>query len=92
MTIKRFFPLRLAAVIWTALTLWLTFAAANPAFAETISVQRASLQADNAGWSLDAHFDFDLNNSLEDAVNRSVPLYFTVDFNLSRPRWYWFDE
>jgi hypothetical protein len=91
-TIKRFFPLRLAAVIWTALTLWLAFAAADPAFAETIAVQRASLQADNAGWSLDAHFDFDLNNSLEDAVNRSVPLYFTIDFNLSRPRWYWFDE
>ncbi len=92
MTIKRFFPLRLAVVVWTTLTLWLCFAAAAPAHAETISVQRASLQVDNTGWSLDAHFDFDLNNSLAKAVNRSVPLYFTINFTLSRPRWYWFDE
>jgi hypothetical protein len=91
-TIKRFFPLRLAVAVWAALALWLCFVPAGAAHAETISVQRASLQADNTGWSLDAHFDFDLNSSLEEAVNRSVPLYFTIDFTLSRPRWYWFDE
>jgi hypothetical protein len=91
-TIKRFFPLRLAVAVWAALAFWLCFVPAGAAHAETISVQRASLQADNTGWSLDAHFDFDLNSSLEEAVNRSVPLYFTIDFTLSRPRWYWFDE
>ncbi|KNH10383.1 putative proline rich signal peptide protein [Candidatus Burkholderia brachyanthoides] len=92
MTIKRFFPLRLAVAVWAALAFWLSFALAGAAHAETISVQRASLQADNTGWSLDAHFDFDLNSSLEEAVNHSVPLYFSLDFTLSRPRWYWFDE
>ena len=92
MTIKRFFPLRLVAVVWTALALLLSFVAADPALADPIAVQRASLQADGSGWSLDARFDFDLNSSLEDAVNKGVPLYFTTDFNLSRPRWYWFDE
>ena len=55
-------------------------------------MQRASLQADSSGWSLDARFDFDLNSSLEDAVNKGIPLYFTTDFDLTRPRWYWFDE
>ncbi|MDR5749212.1 MULTISPECIES: DUF4390 domain-containing protein [unclassified Caballeronia] len=92
MTIKRFFPLRLVAVVWTVLALLLSLAAADPAFADTIAVQRASLQADGSGWSIDARFDFDLNSSLEDAVNKGVPVYFTTDFNLSRPRWYWFDE
>ncbi|SAL19065.1 signal peptide protein [Caballeronia choica] len=92
MTIKRFFPLRLVAVVWTALALLLSLVAADPALADPIAVQRASLQADGSGWSLDARFDFDLNSSLEDAVNKGVPLYFTTDFNLSRPRWYWFDE
>lgn len=92
MTIKRFFPLRHAAVVWTALALLVSLAAADPALADTIAVQRASLQSDGSGWSLDARFEFDLNTSLEDAVNRGVPLYFTTDFNLSRPRWYWFDE
>ena len=90
MTIKLFFPLRLAAVLWIALAVWL--AAPGAAHADSIAVQRASLQADSTGWSLDARFDFDLNSNLEDAVNKGIPLYFTTDFELSRPRWYWFDE
>ena len=90
MTIKRFFTLRLAAVLWIALAVWL--AAPGAARADSIAVQRASLQADNGGWSLDAHFEFELNSNLEDAVNKGIPLYFTTDFELSRPRWYWFDE
>ncbi|WP_031356961.1 DUF4390 domain-containing protein [Caballeronia sordidicola] len=96
MTIKRFFPLRLApaglAVLAMLLSLALSFMPVSAAQADPIAVQRASLQADGSGWSIDARFDFDLNSSLEDAVNKGVPLYFTTDFNLSRPRWYWFDE
>jgi len=88
--IKRFFPLRLAALIWIAFVIG--FVAAGPARADSISVQRASLQADQNGWSLDARFDFELNSSLVDAVNKGIPLYFTTDFELTRPRWYWFDE
>jgi hypothetical protein len=88
--IKRLLPLRLAAALVTALALCLT--AAGPARADSIAVQRASLQSDSNGWSLDARFDFELNSNLEDAVNKGIPLYFTTDFELSRPRWYWFDE
>lgn len=40
-----------------ALTLCLAFA--MPARAESIAVQRASLQADGNGWSLDERFDLD---------------------------------
>lgn len=87
---QRFLPLRLAAALWIALILWL--GAAVSAHAESISVQRASLQADGTGWSLDARFDFELNSNLEDAVNKGVPLYFTSEFELTRSRWYWFDE
>nr|WP_272907087.1 DUF4390 domain-containing protein [Mycetohabitans sp. B2] len=73
------------------LAVWFaTFASGSRA--DTFSVQRASLQADGSGWSLDARFDFQLNSSLEDAVNRGIPLYFTTEFQLSRARWYWFDE
>lgn len=91
MIFKRFFPLRLAALIWLTLAL-AGFVAVAPARADTISVQRASLQSDGNGWNLDARFDFDLNSSLEDAVNKGIPLYFTTDFELTRPRWYWFDD
>jgi hypothetical protein len=79
-------------------TLWLLLAgvlpglAGTPAYAEGVTVQRASLEADGSGWALDARFDFELNGSLEEAVNKGIPLYFTVEFELTRPRWYWFDE
>lgn len=74
------------------LALVLSLAAVNAARADTIAVQRASLQADpSGGWDLDARFEFTLNNSLTDAVSKGIPLYFTTEFTLTRPRWYWLD-
>lgn len=64
-----------------------------PAHAENdIQVREARLEPSEGGWALDARFAFELNSSLEDAVNRGVSLYFTTDFELTRSRWYWFDE
>lgn len=66
---------------------------AAPARAENeIQVREARLEPLDGGWSLDARFAFELNSSLEDAVNRGISLYFTTDFELTRSRWYWFDE
>jgi len=65
-----------------------------PAAAERIEVVSAELRpaAEGDGIELDASFDFDLPWTLEDAVNGGVPLYFVVEFELYRARWYWFDE
>ena len=63
-----------------------------PAHAEGIDVRSATLVEDDDGWHVDAQFDVQFSPRLEEAVNRGVPLYFVVDFELSRPRWYWFDE
>lgn len=57
-----------------------------------IKVGDIRLERGDGGWTLDAHFDFVLNSSLEDAVNRGIPLYFTTDFELTQSRWYWFDR
>jgi hypothetical protein len=62
------------------------------AYADGIEVKSASLAQDDDGWHVDAQFDLQLSPRLEEAVNRGVPLYFVLDFELSRPRWYWFDE
>jgi len=61
---------------------------------DRIDVKSAQLRpsADGEGLALDATFDFDLPWALEDALSRGVPLYFVVDFELYRSRWYWFDE
>lgn len=90
MTFFRVF-LRLFAALSLALSL--SLGATSAVHAETIAVDRASLQADpNGGWNLDARFDFTLNNTLNEAVNKGIPLYFTTEFTLTRSRWYWFDE
>lgn len=82
---------RLCVGLWLALALAL--GGVGVASADTIAVQRASLQADpGGGWNLDARFDFTLNSSLADAVSKGIPLYFTTEFTLTRPRWYWFDK
>lgn len=71
--------------------------AAPPVFAtDRIAVAEARLQlvvdGGEPGVTLDAEFDFDLPWALEDAVNRGIALYFVVDFELYRERWYWLDR
>ena len=73
------------------LALVLLFSQANSHAAE-IDVQQASLEATDDGYRLSTSYSFELNRSLEDALVRGVPLYFTTDVQLTRRRWYWFDE
>jgi hypothetical protein len=60
--------------------------------AEGITVKSATLEATDDGWQLEADFDVQFSPRLEEAVNRGVAVYFVVEFELSRPRWYWFDQ
>ncbi|MDR2450320.1 MAG: DUF4390 domain-containing protein [Candidatus Accumulibacter sp.] len=69
----------------------LTFAA-GAAHAGDIVANGAQLVAGNEGYSLSADFTVRLNERLTEAVNKGVVLYFTVDFELTRSRWYWFDQ
>jgi len=65
---------------------------APAAFAEGIEVRAATIEPVEDGWNLEASFDVEFSPRLEEAVNRGVALYFVTEFELSRPRWYWFDE
>jgi hypothetical protein len=60
--------------------------------ADTIDVVDASLESVDDNYALNARFDFELSPRLEEAINKGLPLYFLVEFELTRPRWYWFDE
>ena len=60
--------------------------------ADTIAVKSAEIRADEDGYVLNADFDFALNPTLEEALQKGVPLYFVLEFDLVRPRKYWFDE
>ena len=70
----------------------LAFAVASPAIADDIEVSDARLSAAEDGMILAADFAFELGPRLAEVVTNGVPLYFVVEFELTRPRWYWFDE
>ncbi len=63
-----------------------------PARAEGILVRDAALVAAEEGYYLEADFEITLNTTLEDALNKGVPLYFLLEFEIIRPRWYWLDD
>ena len=71
---------------------WLAFLSTSPAYADDIEVRDVQLRTTEEGLVLDADFDFELSPRLSDVVANGVPLYFRVDFELTRRRWYWFDE
>lgn len=68
------------------------FLAPLPAHAEGVEIRSASLENSEDGYRLALEFSFELTRSLEDAVTRGIPLYFTTEVQITRPRWYWFDE
>ncbi len=67
-------------------------ASALPVRADEIEVRDARLRATEDGLALDAQFAFELTPRLADVVANGVPLYFSVEFEMTRRRWYWFDE
>jgi hypothetical protein len=80
---------------WPALAaLILAFAivAATAARADGIVVKSAELRAEEDGWFLNAEFEFAINATLDEALQKGVPLYFLLEFEIQRPRWYWLDE
>jgi hypothetical protein len=65
---------------------------AASAFADNVKLKQAQLLARDEGYVLDAEFDLELPGALVDSVNRGVALYFVLEVDISRPRWYWLDE
>ena len=64
----------------------------SAASAEGIKIQSAELERVDSDWLLNATFKIDLTPGLEDAVQKGVVLFFQAEFDLTRSRWYWFDE
>lgn len=60
--------------------------------AEVIPVRYAELRVEDGEVLLSAQFDLALTQPLEEALAKGIPLYFTIDFELTHPRWYWVDE
>lgn len=87
-------PLAVVLRAWCAAALLLLalLSHAPQAGAQLIENTEARIEYQDGAFELAAAFDFDLPPALEDALHKGISLYFVVDFQLTRPRWYWFDE
>jgi hypothetical protein len=64
----------------------------GPALADVIPVKSAEMRVEDGEVLLNAEFELALNPTLEEALQKGVPLYFVLDVELARPRWYWLDD
>jgi len=59
---------------------------------ERMELTTLDLLRDEDGVYLNYAVEFELSHSVEDALNRSVPLYFVAEAQVFRDRWYWRDR
>lgn len=62
------------------------------AHAENIVTRHADLSLTDGGYQVTADFGITLGFVAEQALTHGIPLYFTSEYSLTRPRWYWLDE
>lgn len=77
---------------WRAWLLAFGLLFAIAAWTAEIEVTNPELALTEDGYAVSADFAIDFNQRLEEAVTKGVVLYFVFEFEVSRPRWYWFDE
>ena len=70
----------------------LALALAGPVLAQMIEVRQFTVEPAEESYVVNANFEFILTPRLEEALNNGVVLSFMIEFELMRPRWYWFDE
>lgn len=57
-----------------------------------IQIRNAELISIDDKYTLYSDFDLNLNAVLEEALNKGVPLTFLIEFQVTSPRKYWFDD
>lgn len=68
----------------------LTFAEAT--LAQVAQLQNVKVETTEDGIQLNADFDLTLPPIMLETVRKGVPLYFVVEVEITRDRWYWLDD
>jgi hypothetical protein len=70
------------------------FAALLPfaATADGLTVKNAELYVNEEWYFLHADFDIAFSKPVEEALEKGISLNFLLELEITRPRWYWFDE
>ncbi len=59
---------------------------------DRIDVEQAAFELRDDGVYFNGDFDLDLKPRIAEALDRGLTLFFVVEVELTRSRWYWFDE
>ena len=78
---------------WAALVLCLLLLAASTvARADAITLDSFELSRNDEGLVLSFSARFELSHTVEDALQKGVPLFFVAQADVFRDRWYWRDK
>jgi len=64
----------------------------SAACAGDVEIAYARIESGEEGYRLAANFKFELSRELENVITSGIPLYFVTEVEITRPRWYWFDQ
>ena len=84
--------LRLAVWFFAICAATVALSGAEAAQGDGIEVRTAMVTPVDDGYVLEADLDVRLSFVLDDALHKGVPLYFLLEFELIRARWYWTNE
>ncbi|MEN9560658.1 MAG: hypothetical protein RLZZ502_1869 [Pseudomonadota bacterium] len=59
---------------------------------QSIGIRQAEIRSEDEALVLDADFELSFTHTLEEALQRGVPLYFTLELNVARSRWLFDDS
>lgn len=87
-------PTRPSGWLWAGLLLALALALLCPRHgrAESVELTNFTVARSDEGVFLSFTAGFELPHSVEDALQRGVPLYFEAEATLLQSRWYWRDK
>lgn len=85
---------RLCNKAWLGVILLLGMLALAPASADELPAPKPSLQLEQGDDAilLSTQFDLTLPAVVEEALNKGIPIYFSMSARLLRERWYWTNE
>jgi len=74
--------------LWMALFFPLSIVAAD----NSLIIKTAEINSQFEAYFLNADFDLSFNDDLDEAIRKGIPINFVIEFELKKPRKYWFDE
>lgn len=74
--------------LWMVLFLPSSIVAAD----NSLIIKTAEINSQFEAYFLNADFDLSFNDDLDEAIRKGIPINFVIEFELKKPRKYWFDE